>query len=79
MKKTWNVTYDHEDGRNGTIRVTTEVEKVDNQYGNQKYGRMVVERFAQVYDLRYNKDKDLHMAMLNDYFGKGLVKAEEVR
>ena len=27
---------------------------------------------------RYNEEKDLHMAMIKDYFGKGLVKATRV-
>lgn len=82
MKKAWNVEYDHKDGRNGVVSVVTEVERVDgSRYGNQKYGRLSVglrPDYTQTYDLRYNTEKNLHMVMIRDYFGRGFVKAEEV-
>lgn len=78
MKKTWNVSYDHKDGRKGTVKVITEVERVEGaSYGNQKYGRLTVGASSTVYDLRYNKG-NLHMVMLKDYFGTGLVNAVEI-
>ena len=77
--KRWSVEYSHEDGRAGTIEVTTEVGKSEAfKYGNGKYGALTVGDFIQSYDLRYNTAKDLHMVMLEDYFGKGLVKATEI-
>lgn len=82
MKKTWSVEYDHKDGRKGVVGVVTEVERVDgSRYGNQKYGRLSVGAqpdYTQTYDLRYNTEKDLHMVMIRDYFGRGLVGAKEV-
>ena len=77
--KRWCVEYNHKDGRAGTIEVTTEVGKSEAfKYGNGKYGALTVGDFIQSYDLRYNTAKDLHMVMLEDYFGKGLVKATEI-
>ena len=78
MKK-WVVEYDHKDGRKGTIEVTTEIAKSGAfQYGNGKSGMLTVGDFRQGYDLRYCRRKDLDMVMIEDYFGKGLVKATEV-
>lgn len=77
--KRWEVEYSHEDGRSGTINVTTEVVKTGGfHYGNGKSGALTVAGYTNVYDLRYNSAKDLHMVMLKDYFGKGLVKATEI-
>lgn len=71
--------YSHEDGRSGSVRVITEIRKTGGfQYGNGKAGRLVVEGYEAFYDLRYNRAKDLHMEMLKDYFGEGLVKATAV-
>ena len=79
MIKTWVVEYDHKDGRCGTINVTTEVVKGDGfQYGNGMHGALTINGNVQGYDLRYSRQKDLHMAMLEEHFGKGLVKATEV-
>ena len=77
--KKWRVTYAHDDGRSGTIEVETEVGKsAAFQYGNGKYGVLIVGDFEQGYDLRYSSAKNLHMVMLEEYFGKGLVTAEEI-
>ena len=77
--KKWVVEYDHKDGRHGTIEATTEIGKSGGfQYGNGKAGLLTIGSFEQCYDLRYNRDKDLHMLMLKDYFGKGMVKATEI-
>ena len=77
--KKWSVEYSHEDGRSGVVAVTTEIGKSGAfQYGNGKYGVIKVEDFEQGYDLRYCTEKDLHKVMLDDYFGKGLVKATEI-
>ena len=80
MKETkrWNVRYDHKDGRCGTVEVLTEIEKLNNTYGNGKYGRLTVDSFSQIYDLRYNRESDLHRLMIENYFGKGLIKAEVI-
>ena len=76
--KKWSVQYNHNDGRSGVVEVITEINKAKAfEYGNGKCGRLTVGEFQQVYDLRYNSSKDLHMAMLRDYFGDGLVKATE--
>lgn len=78
--KKWIVEYSHSDGRNGTVEVTTEVGKSGAfKYGNGKCGAMIVDGFTQGYDLRYCTKKDLHRVMLDEYFGAGLVKAEEVK
>ena len=75
----WNVTYSHADGRSGTIEVTTEVCKAGGfQYGNGKGGALIIDGYPNGYDLRYNREKDLHVVMIKDYFGKGLVKATEI-
>ena len=77
--KNWIVEYSHSDGRAGMVKVTTEVGKSGAfDYGNGKCGALTVGDFMQGYDLRYNMEKDLHMVMLKDYFGKGLVKATEI-
>ena len=77
--KRWNVAYSHEDGRSGRVEVETEVgESGAFQYGNGKYGALMVGDFEQGYDLRYSSAKDLHRVMLDDYFGKGLVEAVEI-
>lgn len=76
--KKWVVEYNHSDGRSGTIECITEVGKSGSfDYGNGKSGVLTVGDFVQGYDLRYNSSKDLHVAMLEDYFGKGLVRATE--
>ena len=77
--KKWRVEYDHKDGRSGTIECTTEIGKSEEfDYGNGKWGLLTVGKFDQGYDLRYNTENDLHMVMLRDYFGRGLVKATEI-
>lgn len=77
--KKWDVAYSHEDGRKGRVEVETEVGKSEAfQYGNQKYGVLIVGDFEQGYDLRYSSAKDLHRVMLEEYFGKGLVEAIEL-
>lgn len=77
--KKWTVYYSHEDGRSGTVEVTTEVGKSGAfQYGNGKYGAITVGDFEQGYDLRYCTRKDLHRVMLEEYFGKGLMTATEI-
>ena len=78
-KKNWIVKYSHRDGRNGTIEATTEIEESGCfEYGNRKSGLLTVATFTQPYDLRYCREKDLHMVMLRDYFGDGLVEAQEI-
>jgi hypothetical protein len=77
--KKWMVQYDHSDGRKGIVRVTTEVRKSsDFKYGNGKTGSLTVGEYTAYYDLRYNHAKNLHVEMLKDYFGEGLVSAKEV-
>lgn len=75
--KKWKVEYDHKDGRAGVVNVTTEI--MDSgafTYGNGKSGAITVnDGDPRFYDLRYNHDDDLHMLMIKDWFGKGLVKA----
>lgn len=78
-KKHWCVKYDHKDGRKGTVEATTEISKSGAfEYGNGKSGLLAVGDFKQVYDLRYNSEKNLHLVMLKDYFGSGFVDAQEV-
>lgn len=77
--KRWRIKYDHNDGRSGTVDVTTEIRKSGAfQYGNGKSGAITVGDYIRTYDLRYCREKDLHKAMLDDYFGKGLVESVEV-
>ena len=77
--KRWKVEYDHRDGRKGAVECTTEVGKSGSfDYGNGECGMLTVGDFMQGYDLRYNSAEDLHMEMLSDYFGKGLVKATRI-
>ena len=78
-KKSWKVEYSHRNGRKGTIDATTEISKSGAfDYGNGKAGLLTVGNFMQGYDLRYCRAKDLHMVMLEEYFGDGLVKATEI-
>lgn len=78
-KKEWIIKYDHKDGRKGTIKATTEISQSGCfSYGNGKSGMLTVWDFCQAYDLRYNRESDLHMVMLESYFGKGLVEAKEI-
>lgn len=78
-KKNWIVKYSHKDGRNGTVEATTEIEKsAAFAYGNGKSGMLTVGNFMQAYDLRYNREKNLHMVMLKNYFGSGFVEATEI-
>lgn len=78
-RKNWEVKYSHKDGRKGTVKVTTEIaESGAFKYGNGKCGMLTVERFSQSYDLRYCLEKDLHMVMLESFFGDGIVEAKEV-
>ena len=77
--KKWVVEYDHKDGRQGKVEATTEIgESGGFRYGNGKAGLLTIGKFEQCYDLRYINDDDLHMAMLRDYFGKGLTRATQV-
>lgn len=77
--KRWSIEYSHSDGRAGTIEATTEISKSGAfSYGNGKSGALTIDGYPTVYDLRYNSSKDLHMAMIEDYFGKGLVRATEI-
>ncbi len=79
--KKWEIQYSHSDGRTGVVEVTTEISKSGAfDYGNGKCGALSIDGYPDVYvyDLRYNTAKDLHMEMIKDYFGKGLVKASEI-
>ena len=79
-KKKWKVDYKHSDGREGTVRVTTELQKSGAfGYGNGMGGQLTVDTYERSYDLRYCKEKDLHMVMLKEYFGAGFVSADEVK
>ena len=78
--KKWMVQYSHDDGRSGTVEAITEIEKMkEPYYGNGKYGALKIDGYVNGYDLRYNREKDLHLVMLEAYFGKGLVKATEIK
>lgn len=77
--KKWKIEYSHADGRSGCVEVTTEIGKSGAfQYGNGKSGALTVDGYTQTYDLRYCGCEDLHMVMIEDYFGNGLVKATEI-
>lgn len=77
--KVWEVEYKHTDGRSGNVKVTTEIQKsAAFEYGNGKSGAITVGDYTRYYDLRYNTEKDLHIEMLRDYFGKGLRMATEI-
>ena len=77
--KKWKVKYDYKDGRSGEVDTVTEILKSGAfDYGNGKTGQLIVNSIIQDYDLRYNKERDLHMVMLKDYFGNGLVEAKEI-
>lgn len=74
----WNVEYDHKDGRKGTVGVVTEIKKSAGfDYGNGKCGILIVDGWMTSYDLRYCAG-NLHMAMIETYFGRGLVAATEI-
>ena len=76
--KRWNVQYDHKDGRSGTVEVVTEIaESGAFNYGNSKSGTLIVCGQFNNYDLRYCGG-NLHMVMIKEYFGKGLVGATEI-
>lgn len=77
--KNWEIEYSHDDGRAGTVRARTEISKSEEYtYGNKKYGALRINGEPVIYDLRYNRAKDLHLVMLQEYFGNGLVRAIEV-
>ena len=77
--KKWKVKYDHKDGRSGEVDVITKIfYSRAFDYGNQKGGELIINGVMQSYDLRYNKESDLHMVMIQDYFGNGLVEVKEV-
>lgn len=77
--KRWKVEFDYKDGRKGTVEFITEVGESDGfRYGNGKYGALIDGNFEQANDLRYVPANDLHRVILNEYFGDGLVKAEEL-
>jgi len=77
--KKWKVKYDHKDGRSGEVDAVTEILKSGAfDYGTEKAGKLIVNGVMQGYDLRYNKERNLHMVMLKDYFGNGLVEAKEI-
>ena len=75
----WMVTYDHKDGRKGTIEAQTEVfGNGASKYGNGKGGSITIEgNDPVIYDLRYSHG-DLHKLMLETFFGEGLVGVEKV-
>lgn len=78
--KRWKVKYSHKDGRSGEVEAVTEVGASGAfQYGNGKAGALIVDGYTNGYDLRYCREKDLHMVMLKEYFGDGLVDAVEVK
>ena len=77
--KNWRVEYSHDDGRSGTVEIITKVDESPAfHYGNGKCGVLVDNGNRESYDLRYCREEDLHRAMLDDYFGKGLVKVTEL-
>ena len=74
--KSWEVTYDHKDGRSGTLKVETEVtEDKASKYGNGKSGCLRIGTTKELYDLRYEHG-DPHKAMIESYFGTGLIEAK---
>lgn len=77
--KKWLVTYNHNDGRRGTVEVETEVrESKAFAYGNRKAGSLRIGKDVfEGYDLRYVHG-DFHKIMLEAYFGDGLVEAVEM-
>ena len=76
--KKWQVTFDHKDGRNGQVEVTTIVtDSPAFQYGNGKAGVLKEGSSRQPYDLRYASG-NLHRVMIEDYFGAGLIEAVEI-
>lgn len=78
-EKNWKVQYAHADGRSGEVEAKTEIsESGAFDYGNRKSGALIINGYPNGYDLRYCREDDLHMVMLKEYFGKGLVKATEV-
>ena len=76
--KRWNVQYDHKDGRSGVVEVVTEITKSGGfSYGNGKGGALIVDGYPHGYDLRYCSG-NLHMVMIKQYFGDGLIVATEI-
>ena len=76
--KRWNVQYDHKDGRSGVVEVVTEIKKSGGfSYGNGKGGALIVDGYPHGYDLRYCSG-NLHMVMIKQYFGEGLIVATEI-
>ncbi len=75
--KRWSIKYDHHDGRKGTVEAVTEIKKSAGfNYGNGKCGALTVDGCPFVgYDLRYCSG-NLHVVMLKEYFGEGLVEAK---
>lgn len=75
----WVVSYDHHDGRSGKVPVTTTLEKVpESRYGNKTYGNICIgDEYltSRTYDLRYQTG-NLHLLMIEDYFGTGLCSVE---
>ena len=53
--KRWRITYDHKDGRSGTVEAETEIQKSGGfEYGNGKAGGITVgSGEPRIYDLRY--------------------------
>ena len=79
--RNYEVTYDHKDGRAGTVKVKTTVADSDAfPYRNRKCGWIKVEGSNEdiSYDLRYVQFGDLHEVMLHTYFGKGFISAGRV-
>lgn len=81
--KNWIVDYACKDprmeGRIGSLKVTTEISKSGAfDYGNGKSGTLTVEGYPHTYDLRYCRENDLHMAMIESYFGENIVKVTEI-
>ena len=78
--KNWIINYREIDGSVGTLNATTEISASGFfAYGNGKAGALIINEYPTVDDLRYNTSKDLHMAMIKDYFGSNLIKATERR
>ena len=78
--KKWSIEYSHSDGRSGTVEAVTEISKSGAfEYGNGKCGTLEIDGDLTSYDLRYSREKDLHMVMIKEYFGKGLVNATPIK
>lgn len=78
----WIVFFDHHDGRSGKVSVSTILEKVpESRYGNKTYGSICVaddDLSSRTYDLRYETG-NLHLLMIEDFFGSGLCSVERCR